>query len=170
MQRATCNTVVFLCGLLLYGCSGWHARGVGGKPLPFEAVYVQAPRNAMIGRALRDTLSDRGVTVSKQRNDADVVLELRDERFDRRVLSVDPGTGKVREVEVGLQALFSVRDAEGKLLLADETLTWSQDYVFDEGSLLGTVHQDRTLRRDLAERAATTLLLRLRTVDPTPSP
>ena len=44
--------------------------------------------------------------------------------------------------------------ASGKTLMMREPLTWQSDYVFDEGSLLGTVEQDTTIQNDLAKTAA----------------
>ena len=57
-----------------------------------------------------------------------------------------------------------MHSGDGKLLVPVELVNWQLDYVFDEGSLLGTVEQDQTVRRDLAETAATTLMMRLQAV------
>ena len=71
----------------------------------------------------------------------------------------------MREIELGLLAHFTVRAGDGKLLVPREPLTFQLDYVFDEGSLLGTVEQDTTVQRDLAETAATSLIFRLESIE-----
>jgi outer membrane lipopolysaccharide assembly protein LptE/RlpB len=80
-------------------------------------------------------------------------------------LSVDPISGKVREVEVGLEVGFSVRAKDGKLLAPFQKMRWVQDYVFDESSLLGTYEQQSTIQGELSQDAAATILLRLETIE-----
>jgi outer membrane lipopolysaccharide assembly protein LptE/RlpB len=107
--------------------------------------------------------------MTKDKSTADVVVDLQNEEFDRRVLSVDPDTGKVREVEIGLQVRFSVRTGGGELIHPSETLNWEQDFVFDENSVLGTVEQETRLRVNLAQDAARTIMVKLETLKlPTP--
>lgn len=150
-------------------CGGWHLRGHGPSQLPFTSAYIKSANAPVVSSAVRKELQQRGITLAQKRVDADVVVELAAENFDRRVLSVDPRSGKVREIELGLQTYFTVRDKDGKLLVPNEAVSWQLDYVFDEDSLLATVEQDSVVRRDLAETAATTLMLRLQAVRPPPS-
>jgi outer membrane lipopolysaccharide assembly protein LptE/RlpB len=85
-------------------------------------------------------------------------------------LSVDADTGKVREMEIGLQIEMSVRAADGSLVSAPEEVTWTQDFVFDEGSLLGTEEVETTIRYELAKDAARSLIFRLEALDLQPKP
>jgi LPS-assembly lipoprotein len=148
------------------GCGGWYLRGQGEHQAPFQRVYIKSERpGGAVDIAVRRELFNRGLTVVGQRNNADVVVELEDEKFERRILSVDPETGKVREIELGLAARFSVRTPDGRLLVPSEPLNWQLDYVFDEAALLGTVEQDVVVQQDLAKIAATTLVFRLQTVE-----
>jgi len=150
---------------LTSACGGWHLRGQGPLAANFSRVYIEAPNAPEIARAVRQELLNRGLAATPKRTAADVVVTIEGERYSRRVLSVDPDTGKVREIELGLEAYFSVRSTDGRLLISREPLDWQLDYVFDEGSLLGTVEQDIVIKRDLATTAATTLVLRLQTVE-----
>ena len=81
------------------------------------------------------------------------------------MLSVDPDTGKVREVEVTLSTQIAVRAKDGSLISAPETFRWTEDFVFDEGSLLGTVEVEQNLRVEMAKAAGRALVLKLETVD-----
>ena len=156
--------LIVLAGTLLGGCGGWHLRGKGPNQPNYSTVFVNAAGSYQIGEAVKRELYNRGISVVPTRETADVVVELEGERFDRRILSVDPDTGKVREIELGLEAYFSVRTNDGSLLIPREPLNWQLDYVFDEVSLLGTVAQDQTIQADLVKIAATTLVLRLQTI------
>lgn len=161
-----------LCCLLaaaLAGCGGWHLRGQGTSHLSFSKVYIDQSRSPLVTNSLAYELDHRGMKRVAKRADAEVIIKLEDERFERRILSVDPATGKVREVELVLSTHFTVRTASGKMLMVREPLTWQSDYVFDEGSLLGTVEQDTTIQNDLSKTAATSLAFRLESVKVAPS-
>jgi outer membrane lipopolysaccharide assembly protein LptE/RlpB len=164
MKRANLVCLSLCAVLSLSACGGWHLRGKGPHQADFSRVYLKTVRAGMVDLAVRRELFNRGMQVVAKRADAQVVVELEGEDYDRRILSVDPDTGKVREIELGLETNFSVRAADGRLLIPREPLNWQIDYVFDESSLLGTVEQDVTVQQDLAEIAATTLVFRLQSL------
>jgi len=157
--------LVLLLIATLGACSGWGLRGMREKTIAVDSVHVRAGGAQQLRRALMTELVNSGIRLEKQRTSADAVIELDEESFDRRVLSVDADTGKVREVELGLQVQFSVRGKEGKLLVPPERLSWVQDFVFDENSILGTRERATIIKRELAEDAAQTIRLRLETID-----
>lgn len=170
---ATAIPRLILCAVLavlVAGCSGWHLRGQGPNKPNFSRVYIDAADAYNVGVAVQRELYNRNMTLVLSPVGADLVVKIEGERFDRRILSVDPETGKVREIELGLEAYYSVRTGDGRLLVPREPLNWQLDYVFDEISLLGTVAQDQTVQLDLAKIAATTLVLRLQTVQIPPAP
>jgi len=162
-MRALRLTLIAL--ILLAGCSGWHLRGTQRGAVSIKSVYLNDTSARYLGEALTAELRYAGVAVTAQKNNAQAVIDLIGESFDRRVLSVDPDTGKVRELELGLEVKFSVRKQDGKLLIAPENLSWVQDFLFDENSLLGTVERAQIIERDLAEDAAKAIILRLETVE-----
>lgn len=156
--------VLGLVVISLVGCSDWYLRGTRTNAVAIKSAYVSASRAPKLHRAVIRELTRSGVTRASKK-DAEATIELFDEEFDRRVLSVDPDTGKVREIELGLEVRFSVRAKDGKLLVPPERLTWVQSFIFDESSLLGTVEKASTIQRELSEDAAQTILLRLETVE-----
>lgn len=172
-QRVRLGLLMLLLLLLLAlnGCGGWHLRGSDpASTHNFRKVYLKGDDAERMVVAVRRELYNRGLRIVGKRALADLIIEIEDERYERRILSVDPGTGKVREIELGLLAHFTVRSGDGKLLVPREPLTFQLDYVFDEGSLLGTVEQDNTVQQDLAETAATSLIFRLESVELPPRP
>jgi outer membrane lipopolysaccharide assembly protein LptE/RlpB len=150
---------------LLSACSGWYLRGKGENRLAVDRVMVQSQAGSYVTSWFLNTLTNSGIKVVKNRKDAEIVIELKGEQYDRRVLSVDEKTGKVREMEVGLAVEIAVRAPDGSLVLAPEKVTWTQDYVFDEASLLGTEEVETTIRYALARDAARALMIRLETID-----
>ena len=171
MARHTRAVVLsLLLALALAGCGGWYLRGADpANTHNFRKVYLKGDDADQVTLAVRRELYNRGLRVVPKRKLADLVIEIEGERFERRILSVDPGTGKVREIELGLLAHFTVRAGDGRLLVPREPLSFQLDYVFDEGSLLGTVEQDNTVQQDLAETAATSLIFRLESIELPPA-
>lgn len=165
MYKTAC--VFVLSVLVVYGlagCSGWHLRGTRTNAMALESVHVSDERAPRLSAAVAKELRLSGVKLASKK-DAQATIQLNDEDFDRRVLSVDPDSGKVREVELGLEVRFSVRSKDGKLLVPPEKLSWVQDFIFDETSLLGTTEKASIIERELSEDAAQTILVRLETVE-----
>ncbi|MGR8921252.1 MAG: LPS-assembly lipoprotein LptE [Gammaproteobacteria bacterium] len=156
--------------LELAGCGGWKLRGTGDDSAVGYKVFLKTSGARTVGPAVRREVINRGARIVTDRADADLVLEVMGQRFDRRILSVDPDTGKVREIELSLESAFSIRRGDGTLVVPRETLSWQVDYIFDENSVLGTTAQDRIVQRDLADVAATAMVLRLSAIDLSPSP
>ena len=163
-------TAVFLgtLGLVGAGCSGWHIRGTEGAELAVDRVSLSQAGAPVMRAALARQLIEYGVDVVGSAAPADARILLNGEEFDRRVLSVDPETGRVREVELELTLVLTVRDARGEIALGPDRVQLQRDYVFEETSLLGNVEQERLLRNDLAEDAALTILLRLEALEDAP--
>lgn len=160
----TARLMALLVLLALTGCGGWHLRGTQDAGHIAHTVMIKSNNARVVGNALNNAIRERGGNVVQNAGKADLVIEIEHERFDDRVLSVDSRTGKVREVEVGLAVTYSVRTGDGRLLVPREEVVFSNDYVFDEGSVLGTNENDRVVRRELSELAATSLALRVQTL------
>ena len=146
---------------LLPGCSGWYLRGTRKTAMTGKKVYVTPAPGGKLDEVLRPELTYAGISVTKSRDQADAVVALQNESFDRRVLSVDPKTGKVREVELGLEDRFEARDGKGRILIAPEKFQFYQDFVYDEGSVLGTSEVEQGSRVELEKQAARSLVLRI---------
>jgi len=154
-----------LSAVLLSACGGWYLRGTQVSQIAVRKVFVRADSSSYLLTWFQTHLAYSGVTLARSPGEAEAVVDLRGERYDRRVLSVDDQTGKVREMELGLEVEFSVRSPTGELIAAPERVQWTQDFVFDEASLLGTEEVETTIRYELAKDAARALMFRLEAVD-----
>ncbi|MCC6202576.1 MAG: hypothetical protein IT494_06180 [Gammaproteobacteria bacterium] len=150
----------------LIGCGGWHLRGSQVKALGIERVRLSAAGAPMVEARLRELLGFGDVAIVSGTTPADVTIAISDEAFATRVLSIDPQTGKVREVEIGMQLSYELLDAGGQVAVPRQTQQWVREYVYDESSVLGTTEQEGLLRRNLVEDAAALILLRLQTLQP----
>ena len=137
------------------GC-GYQLRGAVSLPPGLDAVHVAGPPE--IGAALVEVLDSGGVRVRSNGDSAQAVVRLTDERFSRRLLSVDPDTGKEGEFELSYRVTFRVTGPDGEELVPGQTVSLLRDYAFDSAGLLGKSRERRTLyaemRRDAAGRIA----------------
>ena len=163
MQRR--DLLIGVAAGLASGCGGWHLRGTKQRGGFRHSMLIRGESARNVRGALRAEVNKRGGSIAVNRSTADIVVLVENERFDRRILSVDPVSGKVREIELGLEVAYSARARDGRLLLPREIGTWENDYVFDEGSVLGTNEQDYIIRRELSELAAISIALRLAALD-----
>lgn len=152
--------------LSLQACGGWYLRGTRKTALSGKRFYVKPLATSALESYLKTELFNVGLTVTGKPEQADAIIELSQESVDRRVLSVDPATGKVRELELGLEVQLEVRAAGGRLVIAPERFSWYQDFVYDEGSVLGTQEVEATSRVQLEREVARSLALRMETIDP----
>ena len=164
MRTALLIFLIACIGCLLFACGGWQLRGVGSDTIAGEKVLLRVSNAPLIGVELKRELRNRGAIITETVSDADFLITIDGERFDRRLLSVDPDTGKVREIELTVLTEFGVRSKEGLLLIPRQPVSFRLDYVFDEFSVLGTKEVDRAVQRDLASMVATALSLRLEAV------
>ena len=152
--------------LSLQACGGWYLRGTRKTALSGKRFYVKPLAASALESYLYIELRNVGLASTLKIEAADAIIELSRESVERRVLSVDPGTGKVREVELGLEVQLEVRAANGRLVIAPERFSWFQDFVYDEGSVLGTQEVEAGSRAQIEREVARSLALRLETIDP----
>lgn len=147
---------------VLGSACGYQLRGTGGMPLDIGSVYVQG--HGSVASEVKRQLKLSGTATAVSAMDAEYVVRLANERYDRNVLSVSPRTGKVEEYEVVLRVDYSITGAGGVPLVETEQASAQRDFVFDETAVLGKFEEERQIRDDLAQQVAYQILLRLKTV------
>lgn len=147
------------------GCSGWYLRGTGPDAGKVQDLLLVASSAPQLAAYFQSELFYNRVKVVASRDKAKIVLELSNENFENRTISVDPTTGKVREIELTLSVTASVRGPGGKLIVDSQKMSWVEDFVFDEISALGTEAQEVSTKQELCKTAARALMLRLETLD-----
>ncbi len=152
--------------LCLNAC-GFHLRGSSVESLGASSIFIEPGNAAEITAQLRARLLLDDITLATSPGQADLVISLNGEQFDRRVLSVDANTGKVREFELGYQVTLSA-SRQGKEILAAEKIELLRDFTFDETAVLGTFQEEAVLRQEIAEDAADSALRRIQAVSSKP--
>lgn len=146
--------------LLMQGC-GFQLRGSAADARNMPETFLQGgqPASSLRSELLRtDKISDTD-------GSGRIVLNLLNEGFERRVLTVGSADGKVREFEIVYSVNFEVKDTLGKVLLTPQTITLTREYLFDQTQVLGSDTQETLLRRDMARDAAGQIVRRLQALD-----
>lgn len=155
------GSLLLVMGLVLGGC-GYHLRGSLDQPLHIPAAmkvtYIaSATPNGDLSKRLSTNLERFGVQVTKNRAEATGVLEVVDERFRRRVLSVDGGA-KEQEFELYLEVTFKLSSGEGFEIIDEQSLSIDRNYLFDKNDPLGKDKEETVIRREMVRNLVVRML------------
>jgi len=150
--------LLLLCTCMVTSC-GFRPRGAVELPADVRQVFVQAP--AAITDELEVFLDAGGARLIDNREEADAVIAVQSEAYHRRVLSVDPNTGKEREFELVYTVSFAVRREDGSMLVAPQTVKLRRDYVFDAEAVIGKGREEGVLRDEMRRDAAQSIVRRM---------
>jgi LPS-assembly lipoprotein len=146
------------------GC-GFHLRGKRMVDIGVARAHVASQSADLTAYELRRLLGFAGIALAATPADAGVTVILTNERFERRVLSVDAATGKVREYEVVFEVQLDVRRPDGSSIVENETVTLERDFTFDETAVLGKFEEEQLLMAEMRIDAAETTLRRLEALE-----
>ena len=152
---------------LLAAC-GFHLRGAVPLSPSMERIYIQGGSD-MLARDLRLSLQAAGAEIADQPQGARSVLQILDERIERRVHSVG-GNARVQEYELVHGVQFALVRQDGVALLPPQQVTVTRDYRFDPDRVLGSSSEEGLLREEMQRDLAQLMLRRLAYVaEPEPS-
>jgi LPS-assembly lipoprotein len=148
-----------LAAVLLSGC-GFHLEGRTPLPDSLKAAYVDAkdPRSDFV-QSLRKQMFISGAHPADRKQDATAVVSIVKDEITRRVLSVS-AQNRPTEYEITYTVQFSV-DAGGKELLANQEVSATRSYSFDERLLLAKEREEAILRDAMAKDLADIVMRRL---------
>lgn len=161
IRTATVYLLLLLLLVSLLSACGWRVRGSLGVALGLPPVFVQSTDvSGELLHDLRRGLAASSVRVVEQRQEAGMVLMVKNEVRERRVLTVG-ADGKVNEYELQYALQYAVYDGEGELLAPLSTIDSTRDYRFDENDVLAKDEEQRQLFDYMRTNAVQNLLRRL---------
>jgi len=160
MNRSVHATGIALLLALLPAC-GFHLRGDVELPSALQETYLES-KNPYTGmaRALRVELETAGGRIVESREQASAVLRIVREISENRILSVG-STGKASEYELFDEVVFSLSDAEDKVLIKPQSLRMTRDLVFDETQLLGKISEAEAIHTQMRRNMARQIIIRI---------
>ena len=157
VARAAPVLLLVIIAVVVSAC-GFRPRGHLELPADFREVYVQG--SDPIRDELEFFLTGGGANLTENRDDADAVIKVSSESFNRRVSAVDPFTGKEREFEIVYVVEFSVRLKDKTMLVAPQSIKMRRSYIFDETAAIGSNREERIIREEMRRDAALSIVRR----------
>lgn len=152
---------MLLMPVLLLPACGFHLRGAMELPPVLEVTYIQSNKPFQgISQVLRRQLSLAGATVAEKIGEATGVIDILDERSERRILSVG-STGRATQYELFEEVRFALSDKDGNQILKPQAVSMVRALTFDENELLGKVTEAEKLQRQMRQDLARQIITRI---------
>lgn len=151
--------------LCICSACGFQLRGTDSAVASKARIYVDASRENTVREELRKLLSDRSFSVVDNRDQANVLLRVANERQSQRIVSVQK-TGKVSEYELSHSVNIQVAQAEeDKRPLYDPDQASNRvevvrEYTYDQDGVLGKEDEAEILRGEMRRELALQIVLR----------
>ncbi len=148
---------LLVVSLLLQAC-GFKLRGNVAISPDLAPVYVKDQGGtSQIAVLLRDAFSRQGITVVNDSSQANTVLSLSQERFDRKVLTVS-STGQVQEYSLIYAVEFFVVGKDNTELLRNTVVNIERVLRFDESALSAKSAEANVLQKNMLSDASRQIL------------
>ena len=145
-------------GVLLAGC-GFQPRAQVFMGDAAGSLHLDAPPALLLD--LESALAGSMVQRSSSREGADTVLVVGSERFERRVLSVDPHDGSEREAEISYTVEFRVGRGGESSAMDEQRISLLRDFLYTPEEVVSKEHEEDLIREELRREAAARILRRL---------
>lgn len=153
--------LLLICLLLFTTACGFHLRGSQSTKFDVANIYIQPGSAPSLEKEVKSQLVGAGVSLASSAESAAYIVILKEEAFEKSVLSVSATTGKVEEYQLVFKAKMDALGAGGEKITKNDRIRTSRDYTFDEDAVLGKFSEETLLREDLIRNAASQTLRRL---------
>lgn len=153
-------------GLILTITScGFHLRGTTG--FQFSSIMIQSERADSVSAEVKRILEEQNVKIVSIPQEAQAIVQLSDEKFDRRALSVSALSGKLEEIELNFRVFIEIRRPNEEILQKIQAISLSRDYSFDETSVLAMGTEEDTLKHEIFQDVVAQIIRRLESIEST---
>ena len=149
--------------MLACGC-GFHLRSWDLQE-SLESAYVESASRHDLTEPLRRALRQAGVALAEDAASADMVIQLLNEREQRRSASVS-GTARVTQYEMIYGVRYRVTDGGGTVLVPTQWVDRLEVYSVDRNNIVGSSEEQSLLQREMREDILQQILRTLAAVAP----
>ena len=156
--------------LAVTGAAGLSACGFELRKAPnfsFKTLFSPFPEGSVLGAQLKRSLESNGkvrvITDARQIDQAEVILDVINERRERVVVSRN-AAGLVREFQLRLRFRFKLRTPQGKELIPDSEILQQRDISFNESAVLAKESEEALLYREMQGDIVQQIMRRLAAV------
>jgi LPS-assembly lipoprotein len=153
---------LLLCtSLILAGCSGWRLRGSESDLATLDRAIYLSGNTGETYEYINQRLQRQNQLTTL--NTFDLNLIINSENFKRRTASL-AGNAIAAEFELSLTVNYSIIDANGKNLRANQNVRIDRSYQFDQNDIAGKDKEEALIRRDMIRNAGRQILQQLQFV------
>ncbi len=157
-------TIVLLMLLLFVASAcGYRLAGKADLDPVFEKTHISYQGRGREVAALIEKQFEANQYAIVERDQATAIVDVLYEHREREILSLDED-GKVREYELILQVGVSVKDADGRVLMNNQDIRLSRDFLFEINQLLGNTSEEQKIYEEMRADASRLILYRLQAV------
>jgi LPS-assembly lipoprotein len=161
-SAATLRNILLACSLFALAACGFQLRGM--TDFGFKKVYLQQSQSSsVLAKELRRSLRSSGVEIVQTPEEAEMLLEIMEERTEKNILSLSGG-GKVREYELFYRVTYRWREASSELWGPAQSIEQRRDYSYDDTQTLAKEGEEARLYNDMRSDAAREIMRRLNAV------
>ena len=154
------RSVPIVAFFLLLGACGFQLRSEPNIPAEMSRTYISTNDNySIFYRKLRAELKMSGVEVVDSPGESTAVFSVLGDNTGQRVLSVS-ARNVPTEFEVFYSVFYAV-DAGEASIMAQQSLTLTRDYTYDETLVLGKAREEELLREAIFEDLVRIILKQL---------
>jgi len=157
------NICVIAIMLFVLSACGYRLAGKADLDPIFESTHVSYQGR---GRAVAE-LIEKQFEANKyeivEQDEATAIVDVLYETTDREILSLDED-GKVREYELILRVGVSVKDTEGNVLVNNQEVRLTRDFLFEINELLGNANEEQSIYQEMRADASRLILYRLQAI------
>ncbi|MES9813534.1 MAG: LPS assembly lipoprotein LptE [Candidatus Thiodiazotropha sp.] len=152
-----------LISVLFAGC-GFHLKGYGQLSPALNGLYISGfEKRESLAAVLYDNLRGRGAVMAGDEDSAKLIIEVVEERFTSRVLSVDAG-GKALDKELHLSALIRARVPGSGEPGVEQQLDLLRQLSFSGDDELGQRSETSLMKYDMRNEMAEQIIRRLEAI------
>ena len=157
ISRGVCAAAILALMTVLSAC-GFQLRGQ--YALPFASVFVSTPGGSVVATELKRELANIPTKLMATAKDADVQLNIIEDRRDRQILSLS-GAGRVREYELKLRVSYQLVDAKGSVFIPTSEIQLSRILSYDDSHIIAKQQEEALLYQDMERDAVGQILRRM---------
>jgi LPS-assembly lipoprotein len=158
--------LILICLLLLTTACGFHLRGSQLTKIDIDNIYINPGNAPRLAKEVKSQLGGAGATLANSSQEASFIVTLKEERFDKSVLSVSASTGKVEEYLIVFNAKIDAAHPDGRSIVENDQVSAARDITFDENAVLSKFSEESVIEEDLVRSAANQVLRRLQAILP----
>lgn len=159
------KAILLIVSLFLTSCHGWHLRGQQPMPPELRVVAIEPDEPfTPLQRDLREALKLSGVTITPDRY-APFILILTNEEFTKETTALGYD-GETREGDVTFRVTFSLKSADGKVLIPETCLHSMARIRYNPDALLSQNIQQRLMEGELRRDVVNQIVRRLSHLEP----